>query len=149
MKIILQKDTRGLGKKGEVIDVADGYAQNSLIPNGIGKAATPAALNKLKSQQAAKQEKNKKNEAQAKLNLAQLQGKTLMIKERVSEKGTLYHSIGNKDLIKAISEQYSISIDENYFDEKHSLKEVGDYLIKLEAYSKTADLAVHIEAKNK
>lgn len=134
MKVILLQHVKGLGQKGEVKEVSDGYAQNALFPRGLAKAATQNALNQkaqaLKSKQA-QQEKEKQTTLEL---FKKIEGKSVSISENSNEKGALYHSVGIKDIQKAIKHEYKVSVPENLFVEKYSIKETGEHTIQLKGY---------------
>lgn len=147
MKIILLQHVKGIGKPGEIVEVSDGYAQNALIPKGLAKAATASEVNKLKLSQEAKADKKQKTKSMAESAMTKLNGKTLSLKEKLNEKGTLYRALNNKDIASAIFTQLETEVDEDFFLEKYALKEKGNYIVLLKAFGKEAELHVTIESK--
>jgi large subunit ribosomal protein L9 len=147
MKIILLQNVKGIGNKGEIKEVSDGYAQNALIPKNLAKAATQSALNKITQGKKQADQKAQQTITRARATLEKLQAQTIIIKEKLNEKGSLYHSLGLKEIIRAVKEQLSIEVSENFFTEKYALKEAGEYTLELEAYGTTSQLFLVITSK--
>jgi len=147
MKVILLQYVRGVGEKGQIVDVSDGYAQNALIPRGLAKAATNTAVNKIKQAETSKINKAEKEKERILDTLAQIQGKSIVIKEKLNEKGSLYHALGLKEIIKAVHTQIGLSTPNNLYTEKYALKESGNYQLHLEAYGEKAEFTLSIEQK--
>jgi len=147
MKVILLQHVKGKGVKGDIIEVSDGFAQNSLIPKGLAKIATNAVVNKVKQAKAAKENKTAKLEATTKETLAAIDGQKITIKEKVNEKGGLYHALGVKEIIRAVYDQLHLSTPNNLYKKAYALKETGGHKIELSGYGNKAVLMVYIEAK--
>jgi large subunit ribosomal protein L9 len=147
MKIILLQNVKGIGNKGEIKEVSDGYAQNALIPKNLAKAATQSALNKITQGKKQADQKAQQTIKRARATLEKLQAQTIIIKEKLNEKGSLYHSLSLKEIIRAVKEQLSIEVSENFFTEKYALKEAGEYTLELEAYGTTSQLFLVITSK--
>ncbi len=147
MKVILLQHVKGLGRAGEIKEVSDGYAQNALFPKKLATQATAAVLNKHKQQQESEALKVEK-EKQATLNkFTLLKGKSILFKEKMNEKGSLYHALGLKEVIRAIKEQHNVSVPNNLFKERYALKEAGEHTIVLEAYGESITCTVVIESQ--
>jgi len=147
MKVILLKNIKGKGEKGDIINVPDGYAQNSLLPKGFAKAATTSEINKIKQAEKSKELRIKKDKEHAHRVLDTLSGKNILIKEKLNEKGSLYHSIGLKEIIAAAHSQLSITVPESMFVEKYALKDSGDYSLEIESHGKKVNFNLSIESK--
>jgi len=147
MKVILLQHVKGKGKKGEIIEVSDGYAQNALLPRGLAKVATNTELNKIKQAEKSSELKVQKDKEHAYRILDIINGKNIIIKEKLNEKGSLYHALGLKEIIRAVHDQLSISTPNTMYIEKYALKDAGNYTIELEAYGKKADFNLSIESK--
>ena len=136
-----------MGKKDEIVTVADGYAVNSLLPQKKAMQATPKIINdhkmKLKSD-LDKEEKHKKSIQSA---ISTLAGKKVVIEEKLNPKNSLYHSIGSKEIIRAIHDQLQISIPNTVFKKQPSLKEAGEHPIVLEAYGVSESFILVIQGK--
>ncbi len=147
MKIILLQFVKDLGREGEIVEVSDGYAVNSLFPRGLAKQATASVINKHKMAQKSELLKAEKEKKSTLTKLEKLDGKTIIFEEKLNERGSLYHGLGVKEIIKAIHEQYKISTPNTLFKEKYSFKESGKHTIELVAYKKSVKLVVLIEGK--
>ena len=147
MKVILLQYVKGIGDKGQICEVSDGYAQNALIPKGLAKVATSTEINKLQQAKKAQVMKEKKEEEQTLNILTQLNGKTVTILEKLNEKGRVYHALGLKEIIKTVQDQLSLNTHEALYIEKYALKEAGEYQIGLKGYGLKANLTVIIKQK--
>ncbi|MCI5050905.1 MAG: 50S ribosomal protein L9 [Candidatus Pacebacteria bacterium] len=147
MKVILLRHVKGKGSKGDIIEVSDGYAHNALLPQGLAKVATNQELNKIKQAEKSRNIRQEKDKEQAIKALDTLNGKTLIIKEKLNEKGSLYHALGIKEITTAISEEFQLKIDSDIFKEKYAFKDSGEYTLELEAYEKKALLQLSITGK--
>ena len=146
MKVILLDDVKKLGKKGDVIEVADGYARNYLFPKGLAAEATTARLRErdLASQQ--QQLKKNREEEKAKMIKETLQGKVVTVKARAGEGGKLFGSVTAKEIAEALKGQFRVDIDKRKIDIKEPLNHIGQYEVKIKIYpGVTAELTVKIE----
>lgn len=147
MKIILLQHVKGIGKKGDITEVSDGYAQNALIPKGLAKVATAAEVNKLQLSQSAKLQKISKEKKAFSSALHLLNGKSITVIESMNEKGVLYHSFGTKDIAQAIKSQLKIHVPEELFSEKYAFKEQGEYTLDLQYEKERAQVHLSIQGK--
>ena len=134
MKIILKEAVGGLGKVGEVVDVADGYAQNYLIPRGMAVAATPGALKDWEQKRAilAKREAQEREEAQV---LAKtLKDKEVKVEAKAGEGGKLYGSVTSKEVAAAIEDQLKTKVDRKKLELADTIKELGTYPVTIKLY---------------
>ena len=145
MKVILKEDIKGTGKKGDVVNVADGYARNSLIPKGIAMPATAGNLNILAGEQA-----HVKAVEQMKLDEAQgisdkLKNFTLEISAKTGVNGKLFGSVTNKDIADNLEKKHKIVIDKRLIKCEH-IKETGIFTINVNLHSQVkAEIKVRIE----
>ena len=143
MKIILLQDVKSLGKKGEIVNVNDGYARNFILPKKFGIEATGKNLNDLKLQKA-----NEEKVAQQILDEAKELGKkleegkvTLAIK--IGEGGRAFGSVSSKEIAVAVKEQMGYDIDKKKIQLKDSLKTLGTHTVPVKLHPKvTAELKV-------
>ncbi len=147
MKVILLKNLKGKGRAGEVVEVPDGYAYNALIPQKIAKVATNTELNKIKLAKDSEENKKEKEKKRLVKILTDIDGKQITITEKLNEKGSLYHALGLKEIIRAIHEQLGISTPNHLYIEKYAFKEAGTYMLQLEAYNKKSQLFLEIKQK--
>ncbi len=146
MKVLLLKDVKNVGRKGEIKDVAEGYARNSLLPQ---KSAVIADATIVKKVDTINQKKESKKESE-KNNLRDLFKKIgeskLSIKEKTNEKGHLFASI-HKDKIKALLEkEFNTKFELAWIKSADHLKSVGEYKIELEALGIKSDFTLLIES---
>lgn len=134
MKVILLQDVKSLGKKGEVVDVSDGYARNFIFPKKLGVEATAAALNDLKQKKASEQHK-KDLEKQAALELAEkLKEVKVVIKAKAGDGGRLFGSITNKDIASELEKQHKIKLDKKKIVLDEPIRTLGTTEVLLKIY---------------
>lgn len=145
MKIILLQDEKKLGKKGDVIEVSEGYARNFILPKKIGVEANAKNSNDLKLQKAneAKIAKEKLEEAQA---LAEsLKEKTINVHIKAGEGGKVFGSVSGKEIAQALKDQHNIEIDKKKIVLNDAIKNFGTFEVKLKLHPEvTATLNVKV-----
>lgn len=125
MKVILKQDIKGVGKKNEVINASDGYARNFLFPKYLAVEATPENMQKLNSQNEAKQYKKDVEKEKAKEIAKKLENITLQIKVQAGENGKIFGSVSSKEISENLEKQYKISIDKKKIELKEPIKVLG------------------------
>lgn len=134
MKVILIEDVKGLGKKGELCNVSDGYARNYLIPKNLAIEADQAALNQLKQQQQSKAY-HKEQERQKALDAAKtLDGKQLVIHAKAGESGKLFGAVTSKEVAAEIKSKFGLDIDRKRIN-MQDIKAHGEYSAVIKLYS--------------
>ncbi|HHT62619.1 MAG: 50S ribosomal protein L9 [Bacillota bacterium] len=133
MKVILTQDVKSLGKKGDVVQVAEGYARNYLLPKGLAKEASPANLKNLARENARLEAKKKKELEKAKEIAQNLEGAVINISAKVGEGGRLFGSVTSKEIADQIKNQFDLEIDRRKMELKENIKSLGiyDVMIKL------------------
>ncbi len=131
MKIILQQDEKKLGKKGDIVEVSEGFARNYILPKKIGVEATPANMNDLKLRKA-----NNAKIAQEQLDAAKalaerLESRIVEIKIKAGEGGKTFGSVSAKEISTALKEQHGIEIDKKKLQLPEALKALGSYEISV------------------
>ena len=128
MKVILQQDVKGQGKKGQLVDVSDGYARNFLLPKKLAVIATAENLNTMKQQEKARkaQEAAEKAEATAK----KLEGLTVKIAAKAGEGGRLFGAVTAKEVSEALADQHGITIAKAKLVLDEPIKACGGYQIR-------------------
>jgi large subunit ribosomal protein L9 len=111
MKVILKQDVKGKGRKGELVEVSDGYARNFLLPRGLAVVADTAAMNEMKNREKAEQYRLLQEKKQAEDAAAAIDGKTLVIKARGGQGGRLFGSVTAKEIADEIKNRYNIPVD--------------------------------------
>ncbi len=125
MQLILTKDVAGLGGKGEVVDVAAGYARNYLLPRSLAVKATSGALKQAESMRVAREEARQR-ELDAAQSLGQaLVGTRVVVAARASDEGKLFGSIGSADIVAAIKKFTGIEVDRQHIAVAQPIKEIG------------------------
>lgn len=130
MKVILIQDVRGQGKKGELLEVSDGYARNYLLPRNLAMKATTDNLNALKLKEKAKAAQIEKEKALAKETAEKLSGVIVTLKAKAGAAGKLYGAVTNMEISQALSEQHGIEIEKNKIIMTDPIKTFGNYEVK-------------------
>lgn len=131
MKLILTKDVADLGDKGDVVDVADGYARNYLVPKKFAVKASEGALKQADSMKAAREEAAKRSLDEAKQLAESLAGTRVVVAARAGDSGNLFGSIGANDVAEAIVKFTGIDIDRKIIDISEPIKEIGLHEVNL------------------
>lgn len=145
MKVVFLKDVKGRGKKGEVKEVAEGYARNFLIKNGHAKEANNQAISELQGQKRL-EEKNAAAELQAAKDLKeQLEALTVELKAKSGEGGRLFGSVSTKQIADALQKKHGFKVDKRKMECSDGIRSLGftDVPVKLHQDVK-ATLKVHV-----
>jgi len=134
MKVILLQDVKAQGKKGDVVNVSDGYAKNFLFPKGLAKEANDKNLAELKARLAADERKNIANEGIAKDIAEQMKSVTVVVKAKAGDNGKLFGSITSKDVADELMKQAKIEIDKRKLDIGDGIKTIGEHTVKASLY---------------
>jgi large subunit ribosomal protein L9 len=130
MKVILIEDVNGLGKKYEVINVADGYARNFLIPNNLAKIATENALLWLEAQKEIMEKKTEDDLAKAQKVASKIDGMEIAIPVKLGEKGQLFEKITAVKIAEKLKEE-GIEIEKKQIKLENPIEELGEYSVKI------------------
>ena len=130
MKVILKQDIKGVGKKNEVINASDGYARNFLFPKNLAVEATAENMQKLNSQNQAKQYRKDVEKEQAQEIPKKLEKITLEIKVQSGENGKIFGSVSSKEISENLEKQYKIIIDKKKIEIKEPIKVLGTRTIE-------------------
>lgn len=130
MKVILQKDIKGQGKKGELKEVSDGYARNYLLPRGLALEATADNLNAMRLKDRARQAQIAREKAQAQEYAEKLSGVIVQIKAKGGEGGRLFGSVTSKEISEALAAQHDITVEKNQIVQTEPIKQFGSYQVK-------------------
>jgi large subunit ribosomal protein L9 len=136
MKVILLQDVEGLGKVGELKDVANGYARNYLLPKKFAAGATPQLLANYQQHIAAEQRKLEKQTEQNQQQADRLSQITLTFKARVGRQGRLYGSITSQDIAAGLRESEGIAIDRRIIDLPDPIRALGTYQVPVKLAQK-------------
>lgn len=130
MKIILKQDIRGKGKKGQMIEAAEGYARNYLIPRGLAVEATADAVNTMNLQVKAKAKADAEAKAEALAIAEKLKSCQVKIAAKGGEGGKLFGAITGKEIAAALAEQFSLTVDGKKLVLEQPIKSFGSYEVK-------------------
>jgi len=145
MKVILLEDVKSLGKKGQIVDVNDGYARNFILPKKKGLEATNKNLNDLKLQK-----QNEEKVAQEILDAAKdlakkIEAGKVEVKIKTGEGGRTFGSVSSKEIAVAVKEQMGYDIDKKKIQMKDAIKNLGTFTVPVKLHPKvTAELKVHV-----
>ena len=146
MKVILLQDVRGKGKKGQMLEVSDGYARNFMLPRKLAMEATPDAINTMRMNDKAAAEKAARERAEAMEVAKKLKELTLIVHAKGGGAGRLFGSITNQEIADALKAQTKIVIDTRKIVISDPIKNVGTYTVTCKlGYEITAPLTVKIE----
>ena len=146
MKVILLQDVKGKGKKGQMIEVSDGYARNFMLPKKIAIEATPDAINTMRMNDKATQERIAKEKAEALALSKQLRELTLVVTAKGGGAGRLFGSLTNQEIADALKAKTGITLDKRKIVIADTIKSVGTYTVTCKlGYEITAPLTVKIE----
>ncbi|MGN1201625.1 MAG: 50S ribosomal protein L9 [Candidatus Caccovivens sp.] len=147
MKVVLLKDVKGTGKKGEIKEVSDGYAKNFLLKNGSARLADNSAINENKIQKDA-QKYHKQQEILAAKELAKkIEGKNVPLKIKCGENGKTFGSITSKEIADGLA-QIGITLDKKKIELKEPIKTVGLYHVTAKVYPEiSTNFTVQVEAQ--
>ncbi|MFN2556600.1 MAG: 50S ribosomal protein L9 [Nitriliruptorales bacterium] len=144
MRIILQQEVDNLGLAGDVVDVADGYARNYLIPRGLAIKATRGALKQAELLTRSRKAQEARTLGAAEQYRQTLESRTLRIPVRVDERGHLYGSVGPVEVQKALKERGQ-DLERRRIDFKHPIKEVGAYSVRVRLHPQvSAELPIEV-----
>lgn len=146
MKVILVEDVKSLGKKGDIVNVSDGYARNMLFPKKLGLEATSKNINDLKLQRAHEDKVAKEQFDAAQAFKAELETKEVTVSIKVGENGRTFGSISSKELAEAAKEQLGYDIDKKKMQLSSPIKELGTTKVPIRMHPKvTAELKVIVK----
>lgn len=133
MKVILLKDIKGTGKKGDVINASDGHARNYLIPRGLAKEATDGSVKEVQHQKEAADKRKAQELAEAKALAEKIESLSIEFKEKVGEGGKLFGAITTKDISEQLEKTHGIKVDKKKI-EIGSIKAIGSFTAELKIY---------------
>lgn len=136
MKIILLQDEKKLGKKGDIIEVSDGYARNYVLPKKIGVEANGKTMNDLKLQKANDEKVAQEQLDAAKALAVELEEKIVVVKMKAGEGGRTFGSISSKEVCAAFKEQFGIELDKKKVQMNDSIKAFGNYEVAVKLHPK-------------
>ena len=146
MKVILLQDVKGKGKKGQMLEVSDGYARNFMLPRKLAVEATADSINTMRMTDKANQEKRQREREEAFAISTKLKELTVVVKAKGGGAGRLFGSITTQEISDALQKNHGITIDKRKIVLNETIKTVGLYTVKCKlGYEITGDLKVKIE----
>ncbi len=136
MKVILTQDVKAQGKKGDLIDVSVGYANNFLLPKGLAVLATKQAINELEGKKGAEQYRKNMEEQKAQNIADRLKDIKVTFKAKAGKEGKLFGSITSKDVAEALKAQFNITVDKRKIDLPDGIKTCGIREVNVTLYPK-------------
>ena len=130
MKVILTQDVKGTGKKGQLVEVSDGYARNFLLPRKLAVEATADNVNKMKMQDKARRAQEAAEKAEAQAIAEKLKSCTVKLTARAGSGGRLFGAVTSKEIADALKEQYGLEISKAKLVQEEPIKSFGTYELK-------------------
>ena len=147
MKVILTEDVKKLGSKGDVVDVADGYARNYLFPRGMAAEATKGKMKEIKEQEAKKERLESEKREEAEKLKSKIESEKFVLKVKAGEQGRLFGSVNTKDISEAAAEK-GYDIDKRKIELNDSIKNLGMHNVSVKLYDDiTAELKIDVQEK--
>lgn len=134
MKVILTADVKGQGKKGELVNVSDGYARNFLFPKNLAVEANNAAMSELKNREAAAAHHKQEEIDAAKAIAQKLDGKKIIIKAKAGSQGKLFGAVTSKEVAAEINKAFGVAIDKKKMNVA-DIKNFGEYTAEIRLYT--------------
>jgi large subunit ribosomal protein L9 len=147
MKVLLRADVENVGNKGDLVDVADGYARNYLVPRGLALRATPGHQKQADAMRRNRDARERRAREEAEALAAQFTGRTITIKARAGGEGRLFGSVTAVDIADAVAKQTGAEIDRRRIELDEPLKELGPAELRVRLHPDVvADLHVVVES---
>ncbi len=133
MKVMLEQDVKGTGKKGDIVDVSDGFARNYLLPRRLATPADASAINAMNIQKSAAQHRRFQAGVAARDAAKQLEGASVTVSVRVGENGKLFGTVTGKEVAAALLEQRGVEIDKKKISIE-TIRQLGEYTAKISLF---------------
>ncbi|NCB28395.1 MAG: 50S ribosomal protein L9 [Clostridia bacterium] len=145
MKVILKADVKGQGKKGELVEVSEGYGRNFLLPRGLATLATADNINTMKQADAAKARRIELEKQAARDTAEKLTTLQVLVRAKAGQGGRLFGAITAKEISDSLKEQHALEIDKHKIVLAEPIKAFGSYAIKAKLYPEiTGDINVKV-----
>ena len=145
-KVILRADLQGLGKRGDIVDVADGYARNFLVPRGLALKASAGSQKQSDAMKRNREARERRDREAAQALAAQFEGRTITIKARAGGEGRLFGSVTASDIAEAVQKQTGVDIDRRKLTLDEPLKELGGVDLRVRLHP-DVDATIHVEVE--
>lgn len=148
VNLILLQDVKGVGKRGEVAKVADGYARNYLLPRGLAQEATAGRIKDVDRRKEAVAQKENRATAEARALAERLSGLTVHVTARSGEKGKLFGSVGNQDVAEVLQSEHGFVVDRKKISLKEPIRSLGEYMVTIRLHhAVSCDVKVEVVAQ--
>lgn len=135
MKVVLLQDVKGTGKKGQLVQVSDGYARNFLLPRKFAKEANAQVLSELKNAESAREWRRKKETEEAQAAAAAIQGKTVHLYAKAGQGGKLFGSITAKEVAEELKKSFHVDVDKRKISMDGDIRAFGTYECEVKLYA--------------
>ncbi|MDQ1382800.1 MAG: large subunit ribosomal protein [Actinomycetota bacterium] len=146
MRIVLRDDVDNLGKKGDLVEVADGYARNYLVPRGLALKASSGSQKQADAMRRNREARERRDRESAQTLAAQFEGRTITIKARAGGEGRLFGSVTASDIAEAVQKQTGVDIDRRKLTLDEPLKELGGVDLHVRLHP-DVDATIHVEVE--
>ena len=148
MKVILKADIKGVGKKDQIINASDGYANNYLFPKNLAVPADKGNMNNLKVKQESEEHRKELEREDARQDVKKIENIVLKMKVKSGENGRIFGSITSKEIAENLEKEYKIKVDKKKILLQEPIKTIGMFNIEIKLYENiTAKLKIHIIAE--
>lgn len=137
MKVLLEQDVKGTGKKGEIVNVSDGYARNYLLPHRLASPADASAVNAANISKSAAAHRKFQAGVAARDAAKQLEGASVSVSAKVGENGRLFGAITGKEIAAALKEQRGVEIDKKKIALSEPIRATGEYTVRISLFENT------------
>lgn len=135
MKVVLLQDVKGTGKKGELVQVSDGYARNFLLPRKLAKEANAQVMSELKSAESARKWRIQKETEEAQAAAASIKGKTIRLFAKAGQGGRLFGSITSKEIAEELKKSFNVNVDKRKIVLDGDIRAFGTYECEVKLYT--------------
>ena len=135
MKVVLLQDVKGSGKKGELVQVSDGYARNFLLPRGLAREANAQVMNELRSAEEAKAWRVKKETDEARAAAAAIEGKTVHLYAKAGQGGRLFGAVTAKEIAEELKSSFRVDVDKRKIALDGDIRAYGTYECEVKLYA--------------
>ena len=148
MKVVLLEDVKKVGKKGDIVDVSDGYARNFIFKKKLGKEATSTAINDMKLKAAADERHQAEVLVEAQALAKKIKASSITLKIKAGEGGKIFGSVSTKEIAKGTKDQLDIILDKKKMQLSEPIKSLGTHIIKVKLHPKvTTELTVKVQGE--
>ncbi|PKM95356.1 MAG: 50S ribosomal protein L9 [Firmicutes bacterium HGW-Firmicutes-1] len=145
MKVILLEDVKKVGKKGEIVEVSDGYARNFLFAKKLGAEATNKSINDIKLQKASEERREQEIYQEALEMAERIKAAVVTVPIKAGDGGRIFGSISTKEITKEVKDHFNLDIDKKKMQLKEPIKALGTYTIPIKIHPKvTGELTVKV-----